>query len=497
VTETASIRLFDEGWQLINDHHWRGYAWLNGAAWTPQSYQGEPLSDLLPRLNGCFCWVFQRENRVVGVMDLLGSYPLYYAPGILTDRPQSLQLDFVGSYFDAQHWNKVEALPGSHTIFAGCKALERGHWVTDVEAGKWRKQCFLATPRIKAESAEAFVSITLESCRRLIEYAAGRKIVVLLSDGYDSRLILAALKQLEYPDLLAVTYGIRGNEVVEKAERTSQILGIPHLFIDYSDAEHRRCLTEHYPILTQRYSNGQCVVQEQEIFAAQQLAAQLPANSILVPGISGDLQAGSYVPPYWFRWPLNRSDAGRRSWLRSRVTRYPERDLAASWWEKEIQLPPKSDGSELDAVCATEMVVTYERVSKYLCTTLRVYEYFGHDWYLPLWDSEFVDFWSSRSLNSRRFRKDYLHWCRAFFFEPQGIHFPGEGQRPRVHLGRVIRRFLPFGDYLDKGVPDPNCLAASLSGLLGRTIHPRGVNAALGQYLIDFYEQQAAAQSGK
>ncbi|MBN1552549.1 hypothetical protein JW979_13825, partial [bacterium] len=34
-----------------------------------------------------------------------------------------------------------------------------------------------------------------------------------------------------------------------------------------------------------------------------------------------------------------------------------------------------------------------ERQSKFIVNSLRVYEFFGYDWWIPFWDKEFMDYW--------------------------------------------------------------------------------------------------------
>lgn len=487
-----AIRLFDEQWQKIGPHYWRGYAWLNGQSWTPSAYQGEPLEHLAGQLNGCFSWITTATDskEICIINDQLGSVQLFYGRDYITDRPSALGLDVDTSWLEEKHWTNVEALPGRCTIYKDCSAVLSGEYLSWNKELGWQRQFYEIAPYKTAGQAEDFKKLVLETAQRLIDYAKGRKIIVLLSDGYDSRLVLAALVALKCPNLAAVTYGIEGNGVVARGREIANRLEVPFTFVNYADPEHEAVMTRDYPLLTERYSNGQLIVQEQEIFAVAKLKRMLGEDAILVPGISGDLQGGSYVPPYWFRWKGNRTDRSLRYWLQSRLTRYPQQSKAAERWRQTIQLPTLPDSSELSAVRATEQVITQERVSKYICSTLRVYEFYGFDWYLPQWDAAFIQFWHAQSVENRRFRKMYRKWCKEQFFIPAGIHFEGEGEQPKVHLGRIIRRFLPFGNKIAAGVPDPNQLAPALEKLLGEKIGETEVNAALGNYLVAYYKAQ-------
>jgi asparagine synthase (glutamine-hydrolysing) len=48
-----------------------------------------------------------------------------------------------------------------------------------------------------------------------------------------------------------------------------------------------------------------------------------------------------------------------------------------------------------------------ERQSKYIINSVRTYEFFGFDWWLPLWDKEFVEFWCRVPLLVRKERLWY------------------------------------------------------------------------------------------
>ncbi|MEM9835235.1 MAG: hypothetical protein AAF828_01955 [Bacteroidota bacterium] len=487
--EKADILLHGD-WQQFGDHFWRGYAWRDGQAWTPAAYRGEELADFLPGLNGCFSWVGRTRTSIFGVCDRLGSYPLYYGKGIITDRLLPEQLDINWQWLRLRTWHYVEALPGNRTLDDAFHSLSPDHWLEWPRGqAPFVKKLHRSQQVIKQQTGDSFYANVRNICQRLINHANGRTIVILLSDGYDSRLLLAALHQLQCPNLVAATYGIRGNEVVEKAQSIADRLGVPFYFIDYANPEHRDFMQQAYPELVSRCSNGQSVPQEQELYAAHELRKLVSADSILVPGISGDLQAGSYVPPYSFRWPFNRRAKALKRWLRTRLTRLPAIGNVTSFWERELKLGSHTN-SEWSAVHACEDIIVEERLSKYLCTTLRGYELAGFAWYLPLWDSHFIDFWQRQPIEARRYRKNYRAWCKQYFFSPLGVHFAGEGEKPRVHWGRIIRRFLPYGNRLAGGVPDPNQFSVTIAPLVGKEVPPTEVNTALGDWLIEYYSRQ-------
>jgi len=485
------IDLRSSDWISYGEDYWRGYAFLEGQKWTPINYKGEPLPALLRRLNGCFAWVTKQEHTYFAVTDRLASYPLFYGNGKVTDRLLLEDLVINPKWLDSRFWAKAEALPADNTLDDRYCSVLPAHVLRLGNDGRFFSldyhRCQVITPQPGNEAE--FTKAVLDSCQRLIDRAAGRPIVVLLSDGYDSRLILAALHKLSYPNLHAVTYGIAGNTVVAKAREIARRLDLPFHFIDYGDPYHAEFIQQNYPDIVELVANAQSVPQEQEIFAAYRLKAIISSDSILVPGISGDVQAGSYVPPYSLRLPTNRRSRPLSTWLRTRLTRIPNRGQATDLWYDSIH-PADARESEFLAVREAERFVTNERIAKYLCTTLRAYEWAGFAWHLPLWDLAFTSFWEQRTMQERRFRSAYREWCKASFFEPLNIHFPGEGKKPTIHLGRVLRRFIPLGQKVAGGVPDPNGFAKTIAPLVGKTVPESEVNEALSEWLINYYRKK-------
>ena len=51
-----------------------------------------------------------------------------------------------------------------------------------------------------------------------------------------------------------------------------------------------------------------------------------------------------------------------------------------------------------------------ERQSKFIINSCRVYEFYGFEWRLPLWDLEFINFWSRIPLEMRENKKLYKQY---------------------------------------------------------------------------------------
>ena len=73
-----------------------------------------------------------------------------------------------------------------------------------------------------------------------------------------------------------------------------------------------------------------------------------------------------------------------------------------------------TDGSFLSPEEAEKIFENYnirERQGKFICNSLRVYEFFGYEWLIPLWDNGLFEFWSHIPLKQRYNRNLYFECC--------------------------------------------------------------------------------------
>src|SRR5690606_13164563 len=56
-----------------------------------------------------------------------------------------------------------------------------------------------------------------------------------------------------------------------------------------------------------------------------------------------------------------------------------------------------------------------ERQAKYIANSVRVYEFYKCDWWLPLWDMEFTEFWRDVPLTLRRERLWFKTWITSLY----------------------------------------------------------------------------------
>ena len=127
-----------------------------------------------------------------------------------------------------------------------------------------------------------------------------------------------------------------------------------------------------------------------------------------------------------------------------------------------------------------------ERLGKFIFNSLRVYEYYGYQWRLPLMDTALMDFWEAVPLHLRVNRKLWHDYAVRYL--PMNVEiFTKPGLSDRL-TSRILKSFIGdltdirYGRFLDPSNP-LDTIKAKVSSLL-----LKGVNYP------DFVDPEASIQ---
>lgn len=449
--ESCVLHLSGTGWAETPpeaDHHcWlQGQTYLDGAlipvsglanhlalATSPQS-----LAAHLQRLNGFYAWVTRTEGQVRAGVDHIRSRPLFYGQAqgclYLADNAEWVRHQVGDTAMDPiarEEFQLAGYVTGPDTLFPNVKQLQAGECLIatatpqglTIETQRYYR--FLHTepatydePTLRAALDRAVV----RSIQRLIEHAGGRQIVVPLSGGYDSRLIVTLLRRLGYDNVLTFTYGVPGNKESDYSKRVADALGLRWHFVEYSEALWREAWQTAERWDYQKWASGWAsIAHVQDWLAVQKLkqGGVVEADAVFVPGHSGDFVAGSHIPSeafdrttfdleeidqailskHYSLAPMKLFSISPAQW-RARIHERIERAQCAEPWEF-------ADGFE--------KWDWQERQAKFICNSVRVYEFYGYDWWMPLWDLEFMRFWEGVPLALRKGREWYIAYVTEAF----------------------------------------------------------------------------------
>ena len=391
--------------------------------------------ETVSRLNGSFAAITRRGDRLLAAADRVRSIPLFYALSgddvCLSDSAYEAMTAARPCTMNAiaeTEFGLTGYVTGRETLIEGVFQVEAGEAVCldpsqPGPPARHRYHEFRHGDYLSATGADlisGLEEVHSRVFRRLLQGVGGRTIVVPLSGGYDSRLIGVSLREVGARDVICYSYGIPGNWESRISRELAEYLGFRWEFVPYSHDRWRSwSATDEFHEYFVAAGNVTSVphVQDWPAVFELQRASRIPPDSIFVPGHSGDFLAGSHIP---------RAYAGRSTISRREVLDSLESAHYSLWKWPSIGQPGLrdqidqrieavvgrvTDGSREAAADAFERWDLRERQAKFICNSMRVYEHFGFEWRLPLFDHELMDFWARVPVDLRLGRKLYLEFA--------------------------------------------------------------------------------------
>lgn len=420
----------------------KGQAYLDGnpidqhalADQLAAAHNPEQTTALLQRLNGFYAWVSHTADELRAGVDHIRSRPLFYGQKegrfYLSDDAEWVRHQVGDQTMDPlarEEFQLAGYVTGRDTLFPNVKQLQAGEFLVarvtggNIEVETHRYYRFLHTePSSYSETAllAELDAVAVRSVQRLIDHAAGRQIVVPLSGGYDSRLIVTLLKRLGYENVITFTYGVPGNKEAEYSRRVAHALGFKSEFVEYSVARWRDAWrSPEASTYRENSANHVSLPHVQDWLAIRQLIETgcIDADAIVVPGHTGDFVAGGHIPIFVYTRDQHTENDLLSELIKNHLSNVSkigmtlgEAGLLESRLLNRINTP--FAGSSVDLANLYELWDWQERQAKYIVNSVRVYDQFSLDWWLPLWDIDFVKFWEIVPLALRRERIWFKNW---------------------------------------------------------------------------------------
>ena len=389
------------------------------------------IGTLLRMLDGHYAICIATPDGFLAAVDRVRSIPLAYAPkgdGLVLDDQawrlgRRLGLDMEDIDPDAALAFAMSGFTiGRATLYRGMKQLLPGEFLL-CQTGRsapllhryalYRPWCCEHARRdvLLRELAD----VTLGILEKLARSAAGRQILVPLSAGLDSRLIVSGLAHLGYRNVRCFSYGIKDNYEAAAASKIAAHLGYEWTFVRFT---HRFVRTAFLGDCHRRYhefaDNAAATPVEHDFLALMRMdgAEWVDEDAILVNGQSGDYITGAHIPLSLSK-PLYCKDRDERDaivfdaivakhydlWPNLRTQDNLHRIKTMLWNELE-QAGAPFDNQET-SFALYEFSEFQNRQCKYVVAGQRAYEFFGYEWRLPLWDKDYLQFWESVPLSAK------------------------------------------------------------------------------------------------
>lgn len=387
---------------------------------------------------GHFSVVIDSTRFAIAFVDRIRSYPIVYLNSV-----NSFQISSSPYYFKDVEELKIDDeaclelstsnyVTGARTLYRDVKQLQPGEAIL-LHKGN------LLPIRVKyteyltrdlanrseadlIEEQEAAVSAIFS---RIVDDAAGREILIPLSAGLDSRLILTKLKAMGYQRLRTFSYGPLGNQDAAGAARIAREVGVPWTFIPYRAREVKEYFWSLERMEYWRYAScGASVpfmvdeVALRQLFSSGQFGD--PSEAMIINGQSGDFTSGGHL----IGKHLERLDP-ETSYSLAKViegilikhyalrtcTDLEKRKFTAHILDKIGAVEGTYSGQELAKLY--EFWEAEERQAKYVVNGQRSYDFIGLQWRLPLWDRELFNYWRTIPYRFKVGQSLYKSFLRA------------------------------------------------------------------------------------
>lgn len=466
--------------------------------WPNDPHDAATLQPFLQRYNGFYSLVYSLPGQVIASVDRIRSVPLFYGVAgsrfYLSDNAEWVRQQVADNVTDPTAREEFQLLgyvTGQDTLFPHVKQLLAGQCLiaTQSESGI-NVRCYRHYRYLHTEPAEydeqallqQLDHVIVKAMRRLIDYAAGRQIVLPLSGGYDSRLIATQLKRLGYDNVLTFSYGVTGNKEAKYSKQVADALGFKWHFVEYSHELWRDTWEGAEGWEYQSWASGWSSFAHEQDWLAVKLMKQeqvVSADAVFVPGHVVVSRVGEHMPRKSFqKLILTQADTAAALYRKhyhqlihtqagAAIVPFGKRqDLAARsastrdhrFWQKRIV----DRMADVGAAGTTHSTISFdgnyeaweiqERQAKYIVNSVRAYEFFNYDWWLPLWDKDLMDFWQELPFALRKGREWYVNYAKAQYASQteaeRNTALDNAGDTPlRSAIGTAIRRLPPvFGE---------------------------------------------------
>ena len=242
---------------------------------------------------------------IIAVVDWIRSIPLFYhisdSTFILSDNPHLIQkkISVTLSQESVMEFLLTAFVSGNSTFFNEIKQITAGECIIyNKQSGNLSSQHYfryIYNNFLKNNENELIghLNNVLDNCfQRCIESTVneGKKIVVPLSGGLDSRIIVTMLKRFGVDDVICFSYGKKNNYESKISKQIADRLDYEWHFVEYTQNNWKECYKSEGMNSYFDYSQNLVSMPHEQDFLAVKILKEkeiLPKNSVFLPGHSG------------------------------------------------------------------------------------------------------------------------------------------------------------------------------------------------------------------
>jgi len=259
------------------------------------------------------------------------------------------------------------------------------------------------------------------AAKKMIEYLNGRKAVIPLSGGQDSRLLAYYLHRNGYKNVLAYTYGSSKNSEWQTSKKVAEFLGFEWIFIEYKNKSMQSKFNnkEKYKKMADYCGRGYSIPIVQEWEAVSNLIENKlinPKESVIISGHVGDFPAGYFIYEDLYTKEKITWKA-LKEFMYKTLYQYSDKSFEESTIKDKLnKLCNKYNNDEIftrDESIECFEKVEFEREVKYFTNALRMYDYNELEWYVLFWDRDVLEKWMTIPIEKRYKRTLFKEYTRS------------------------------------------------------------------------------------
>lgn len=415
------------------------------------------MISMLKDANGTFALVVNKPDFFIMAVDRFRTFPLFYT----RNQKEIIICDDIDSVIEkntaeinipaSKIFSTCGYTLGKDTLLKNISQLQAGEYATVKNnasfTAEFYHQLLPAIQKISYNEAKKKCFEIIESLtRKLSAFIGGKDIFLPLSAGLDSRLLALMLKRAGYTNVSCFTFGAsNGNPEKHRAKIVAERLGFDWHYINYDTIDKTNFhisdkFTQFYPYEA-RYVSKFAFMQ---YFSADYLIQTLGAKpgAVVLPGHGGDFFSGSHLKPYMGSYKNKKQVIKDLEYIHCNLIKKSKtlRKLNSSAIEPLIKdnvpLFPNIENWDLK-----------ERQAKYIINSCKLWEFHELQYFMPLCDNEFMDFFSSLPFEFRLHQKLYKDAVFDLFKE-YNIYFPEDEMQFEAGLVQkikvAVKRMFPF-----------------------------------------------------
>ena len=415
------------------------------------------IVDFVHNCDGQFSVIFVNDGKVLALVDHIRSFPIFIwkkderviiTDTLCPDDTKKLKickrdLDFYYNQlfvpFERTLYKEILQVPSGSYFLLKCKE--------GIEIRRYFVFRYSRNQISSIDEAANYLNNGYKLNFDIVKRIVGDNEVLLpLSGGYDSRLILNGLLETGISKNKIVTYSYGDAEYKDSkiSQMISDIMGVKHLFIEYNTNEAREFYKKEATAYYRYASNGTSVPCMQEWYAICKIRKEkyVSDNAYVIPGYGGIL-AGTYLKENMQSLNCNHREIVKDEMKRiilSNVPR-PKEDIINNLSEEILSSSLFYDNDNM--IESYERYIFGEEQSKFILNAVRAYEYAGYKWITPFFLKNQFEMWFSIDMSLRIGHKVFLKYVSDYLNNKlTQIEFTGskvKSCQPSLKM-RIIRK---------------------------------------------------------